>query len=359
MNEKEQISLKKDEIQNKAVVLSESHPSLLLSFATGVGKSLAAIKIIERNPEERWYILCKQTDHIDNWIKEFTKHEKEHLLFNVEIFCYDSLHKYVGTKANLVLDEGHAITELRLDLIKQIKSDKVVILSATVDIEKKMLLKEIKGNLREFHISISDAIKQGLLPPPKIYVVDIFLDEAQQKQYNKITASVDFFRQKHFQLQQEWTEYKWLGTALKRKVMLSNFKTQIAKQLLEKFRNKRLVCFTGSVDQCNLLGGENVVHSKTKNKKANQKLIDNFNNKKIDKLFAVNMLRESMNLTDIDLGIIIQLDNQKLSFIQMLGRVFRADLPECYVLVVRNTQDEVYLKTVLEGFDTKYIYKYQ
>jgi len=42
----------------------------------------------------------------------------------------------------------------------------------------------------------------------------------------------------------------------------------------------------------------------------------------------------------------------------MLGRVFRSELPECYVLVVKDTQDEVYLNTVLEGFDTEYIYKY-
>jgi superfamily II DNA or RNA helicase len=65
-----------------------------------------------------------------------------------------------------------------------------------------------------------------------------------------------------------------------------------------------------------------------------------------------------MNLTNIQLGLIIQLDNKKLSFIQMLGRVFRSDFPECYVIVVKDTQDEVYLDTVLEGFDKKYIYKY-
>ena len=350
--------LMKDKIQDRAVILSESFPTLLLSFATGTGKSLAAIKIIERNPEERWYIVCKETNHINNWIEEFTKHKKEHLLFTVELFCYDSLHKYINTKANIVLDEGHAITDLRLKLIKQIKSNKVIVLSATVDDEKKLLLKQITGSLKEFHISISDAIKQGLLPPPKVYIVDVILNSNQLKEYNAITKSINYYKNLHFQLQEKWTEYKWLSTALKRKVMLSNFKTDKLKELLESFKGKRLVCFTGSVDQCNKIGGKNVVHSKKKDKKENSKLINDFNKKLIDKLFAVNMLRESMNLTEVDLGIITQLDNKKLSFIQMLGRVFRSELPECYVLVVKDTQDEVYLNTVLEGFDTEYIYKY-
>lgn len=353
---KEEQNAKKSEIQDLAAALSESHPSLLLSFATGVGKSLAAIKIIERNPDRKWFILCKQTDHIQNWINEFKKHGKESLLSNVELFCYRSLHKYIGRKANLVLDEGHAITEKRLNYILEIESDKVIILSATVDEEKKLLLTQIKGDLKEFHISITDAINQGLLPPPKLYIVEIELDDNQRKAYAEISRKVDYFKQQHFQLRQKWTEFKWLGTALKRKVMMANFKTTKAKELLEKFKDKRLVCFTGSVAQCNNLGGKHVIHNQSK--KTNPKTIKDFNEGLISKLFAVNMLRESMNLANIELGIIIQLDNKQLSFIQMLGRVFRADLPECYVLVLKGTQDEVYLKTVLEGFDTKYLYKY-
>ena len=70
------------------------------------------------------------------------------------------------------------------------------------------------------------------------------------------------------------------------------------------------------------------------------------------------MLREGINLEKIDSSIIIQLDNQLLSFIQMLGRCIRGLLPECYILVVRNTQDEVYLNTALAGFDNKYLYKF-
>lgn len=348
------INKEKDKIQENAVKLSESYPSLLLSLATGVGKSLAAIKIIERNSEEDWYILCKEINHINNWLEEFKAHKKEYLLPKIKIFCYDSLHKYINTKANLVLDEGHAITFLRLNLIKQIEYKKVIILSATVEEDKKELLREITGSLKEYHISISDAINKGLLPPPKVFIVDVILNDKQRIEYSELNNKVEYFKGQHYKLQQKWSEWKWLNTALKRKNFLANCKTEKVKEILIKLKNKRLVCFTGSVDQCNKLGGKYVVHSKQKN---NAEIINLFNTEKIDKLFAVNMLREAMNLTNIQAGIITQLDNKKLSFIQMLGRVFRAELPECYILVVKDTQDEVYLQTVLEGFDTKYLYK--
>lgn len=349
------INKEKDKIQDNAVKLSESYPSLLLSFATGVGKSLAAIKIIERNSEENWYILCKETNHIGNWLQEFVTHGKEYLLNKVKIFCYDSLHKYIGTEANLVLDEGHAITELRLKQIKQIKTKKVVILSATVEEDKKYLLQQITGTLKEYHISITDAINKGLLPAPKVFIVDVYLDTLERETYRKLENSVEYFKGKYMQTREDGYQYKWLNTALKRKQFLSNCKTDKAREILKHLSNKRLVCFTGSIQQCIDLGGKNVVHSKNKDK---AEIIKRFNIENIDKLFAVNMLREAMNLTNIQAGIIVQLDNKKLSFIQMLGRVFRADLPECYVLVVKDTQDEVYLETVLEGFDTKYLYKY-
>lgn len=345
----------KDEIQLQAVKLSESHPSLLLSFSTGVGKSLSALKIIERNSEEDWYILCKETNHIRNWYEEIIKHKKEDLLPKIKIFCYDSLHKYLGTKANLVLDEGHAITPLRLSQIKQIEYNKVIILSATVEEDKKDLLRQITGSLKEFHISISDAIKKGLLPPPKVFIVDIYLNEEQQKQYKKLCNRVEFFKTEHFRKQTEQSQFIWLNSALKRKQFLANCKTEKTKELLDNLKNKRLVCFTGSIQQCIQLGGRYVVHSKNKE---SVKIINAFNKLKIDKIFAVNMLREAMNFTNIEAGIVVQLDNKKLMFYQSLGRVLRSSYPEFYMLVVKDTQDEVYLQNVLKGFDTKYLYKY-
>ena len=84
-------------------------------------------------------------------------------------------------------------------------------------------------------------------------------------------------------------------------------------------------------------------------------VIANFNDKKINSLFAVGMANEGMNLNDIQIGIIIQLDGNERSFIQKYGRAMRADNPVQYIFYYKDTQDEIYLKNALENIDSKFI----
>src|SRR5688572_1067450 len=70
---------KKDDIQNRAIKLSETNPHLILSWATGCGKSLAALKIIKSRIDAGdttpWLIVCSELNHIDNWVAEIVKHK--------------------------------------------------------------------------------------------------------------------------------------------------------------------------------------------------------------------------------------------------------------------------------------------
>lgn len=67
------------------------------------------------------------------------------------------------------------------------------------------------------------------------------------------------------------------------------------------------------------------------------------------------MLQEGMNLTDIQVGIIIQLDGEERAFIQKFGRALRAESPEQYIIYYKGTRDEEYLKNAIENIDAKYI----
>jgi len=62
----------KDDIQQQALDYSKEYDYLALQFATGVGKSLASIKIIEEHGGE-WYIVIAELLHKQNWIDEFNK----------------------------------------------------------------------------------------------------------------------------------------------------------------------------------------------------------------------------------------------------------------------------------------------
>ena len=71
------------------------------------------------------------------------------------------------------------------------------------------------------------------------------------------------------------------------------------------------------------------------NNDVNDELIDCFNRLECDELFAVKMLREGVNLTQIEKGIITQLDSKIGSFFQMLGRCLRYEFPEMHLLVIQ------------------------
>jgi superfamily II DNA or RNA helicase len=147
----------------------------------------------------------------------------------------------------------------------------------------------------------------------------------------------------------------WVNTGSQRKRFLGEFKTRAIKRLIDSLPKKmRFVCFCASVNQANMLDYVNTISSK-RPAKSNQLIIDKFNAKKIDHIYAVGMITEGMNLTDIQLGIIVQLDGKERLFVQKIGRVLRADSPKAIIFYYKGTQDEVYLKGALENIDAKYV----
>ena len=68
------------------------------------------------------------------------------------------------------------------------------------------------------------------------------------------------------------------------------------------------------------------------------------------------MLQEGQkNLTDIQVGIIVQLDGTERPFIQKFGRSLRAEDPHQYIFYYKNTRDEEYLENILYGIDETFI----
>ena len=366
----------RDEIQNKAVELALKHQNYIAEFATGVGKSLVAIKIIELI-DVKWNIVVAETNHIKNWEDEFIKHDKKHLLKRVKMFCYASLHKHTkGT--HYIFDEIHhlLLSEKRLQsLEKIIKSNliKFIGLSATLNKTMKINLERLVPNIFYHKLHLSNAININLLPEPVVYLIGIKLDTEEKKYtfaysnkksinctqkewYDLQEKRIEYLKKVYFTSRQEWDKIKWLRAGGSRKKFLSDIKTPHAKGLLNSLKDKRLICFTHSINQSEQLSKGNSIHSNISTE-LRKEMIEDFNSGKINKLFTTKMLREGMNLNNIEAGVMLQLDNNLKSFVQTMGRVLRSKTPEYYIMYVENTQDEKYLKTALDGFDSKFIRK--
>lgn len=364
----------REKIQNEAVELAVKYPYYVAEFATGTGKTLSAIRILEILGG-KWNLVVAETNHMQNWKDEFIKHGKEHLLENVEMFCYASLHKY-EKEEQYVFDEWHngLLSDKRLSSLEAIMSNgckRIVGLSATISRKLKWNLEEIIPNVYYHKVPLSEAIDKGLLPEPIVYLVGIDLDNVKPSETFKFSKDksvkctqrvwyshqeyrINYLKQRYLTTRSEWNKTAWLRAGLTRKKFLAEVKTPYAKILLDKLKDKRLICFTHSIAQSEELSKGNSIHSNISSE-LREDMIKDFNEGKIDKLYTTKMLREGMNLNNIEAGVMVQLDNNVKSFVQSCGRVLRASFPEYYILYVKETQDKKYLETSLEGFNTDYI----
>lgn len=392
----------REALVDQAVKLFEKNTSVALLWATGVGKSAAAIKMankyIGKTKNKNVLLVVAEVAHKENWQKEFEKWGMINATLTIE--CYASLHKYRNTNWDLIIfDEAHHLgSDLRLEVLSSMRSSKNILLSATLDRGMLNELENILGYIVPHKIGLQDAIDFNILPGPHIHLIPLTLDNVKTDQwiveewgdeskripiytdlrdkwkylrnkkqypniklcmrctalqkYNYLTEQSEYWKKKYMSCRQEYMKNKWMQIGIQRKRFLGEVKTHIVKRLIEKLKDKRYICFCASVAQAEYLGKENAIHSKVK--KA-QGIIDAFNEKKIDNLYAVGMLQEGQNLVDIEAGIIIQLDGSERPFIQKFGRSLRASDPHQYIFYYKNTRDEEYLNNILEDFNSDYI----
>ena len=397
----------REELYNQGLESAKQNTRLAFLWSTGVGKSKMAIGIAnylsENNSELKVLLVVAETAHKDNWKEEFKKW-KLNKKINITIECYASLKNYQNTQWDLIIfDEAHHLgSDLRLEMLRTISAQNIILLSATLQDQLLYALQNIFGQFKVSRVTLQDAIQWGILPEPKIYLYALTLDNTrytetiieewgkknkeipihctysqrweyiknrkkypnikliisctQQQKYDYLTTQFNHYKTLYLNTKQINFRNKWMQAGSVRKRFLGECKTVYAEHLINEFRkkNKRFICFCSSIKQAELLGSLNAIHSK---KSDSLNTINDFNEKKINSLFAIGMLQEGQNLVDIQAGIIVQLDGQERAFIQKSGRVYRAEDPIQCIFYYKNTRDEEYLNKAIENIDASFIYK--
>ena len=402
---------KRTEIQDKAFEKLFRYNNLLLRWGTGVGKTKVAVLACEYIVESaietpHILIFVAERAHKDNWKKEFVKflgkERAESVLHHVTIECYASMKKYADTEWDfIVFDECHHLqSEKRQEILETLKAEYVLALSATPGRAAYDALSWTFGRFEIDEVSIQDAIDLEYLPEPRIVCIPLELERfertetidmkmssrtvitisdnwsnrwkylrnkqkyaryeiifhcTQKEKYEYINEQFEYWKKQYFRNQgNERLKNMWLQWGSRRKRFLGELKTTKALELIQKLRKekKRFICFCTSIDQAHALGGERAVHSKNANSPA---VIRAFNDRRISEIFAVGMLVEGVTLTDIETGIIVQLDGNERQFIQKSGRMYRSESPLIYIFYYKGTRDEEYLQKALEGINEEYI----
>lgn len=375
---------KRRELQSDAFHQLLEHNRVICNWATGVGKSRVAINFIDYmemvENKRKVLLLVGETAHKKNWKTEFEEtvglQRAEELLSNIRMECYNSLGKCTETIWDLVVaDEGHHLrSENRTGLLKELKTDRILILSATLsergDGEALLrTLQEEYGDFVTLQYDTQDAIDDGVLPTPTINVIPLELWDKAEERYDNITEYLErkkreylaavhdngFFAKSEEEL--EAMKARMLHAGGMRKQYLGHLKTRMAKKILQGFESKglRYICFCANIDQVKELGGQNVINSK-QTPKTNKQVIERFNAQEIDSLFAVGMLQEGVSLKNIQAGLIVQLDGKARPFIQRFGRVLRSSEPILDIIYVPDSRDEDYLYNALKDVKQEYVH---
>ncbi len=395
----------KTQLQQKEFEALKGKNRVILKWATGCGKSKMAIDLINyaigsitHKPVSILFLVAERA-HIQNWKDEFAKWHLQNEGTEIDIICYASLNKVINNSYDIiVMDECHHVfTEKRLtalwSLSKNIGSNSFIfLLSATLPYSKQGEIEDIFGRFTISTVTLKEAIKKDILPDPTIYVIGMNMDNTlpnqeikigkgsnlpevkwedrhsyitkripcvikctQWQKYLHLTSTMDYWKGRYEFSKKEFHHTMWVNGGSQRKRFLGECKTNAAKELLNLIpKRRKLVCFCASVSQANMISSTNTISSK-RTDKYNRTVINSFNKGYINRIYAVGMITEGMNLADIEAGIIIQLDGKERLFIQKVGRALRAKSPIVCLFYYKNTQDENYLKKALENVDDKFI----
>jgi superfamily II DNA or RNA helicase len=390
----------KQQLQERELQRLKDRPRVILKWATGCGKSKMTIDLINNKIENgnlKILFVVAERAHIQNWEDEFSKWHLRRDKVATYICCYASFHKYTNISFDLVVfDEAHHLfSPKRWAALEEMKENgnihDVYLLSATLSRDKQDRIEELLSTFTTSTVTLKDAIKENVLPDPKVYVVEMELNNFQTNQEIKIgkianppmvnwedrakyiyskkpciircteaqkyiyyTNTMEYWKQRYQRSHNQFQHNMWVNTGSLRKRYLGELKTAAVYNFLQKIRHKRYVCFCTSINQADMLSSTHTISSK-KGANRNQYIINSFNNKYINSIYAVGMITEGMNLTDIQIGVIVQLDGKERLFIQKFGRSLRAQDPITFIFYYKGTQDEKYLKNALENIDSKYV----
>jgi superfamily II DNA or RNA helicase len=107
---------------------------------------------------------------------------------------------------------------------------------------------------------------------------------------------------------------------LNRARFLYNLESKLicAKKIMHKYKDKRIISFSKSIDHAKILG-KTAYHSKL-NKKEKEHNLNLFNSKKVDSVGTVEAANTSINFIDLDIVVVHQLDSNPGNFLQRINK---------------------------------------
>lgn len=344
--------------------------------ATGVGKTRIALMTIDRilqiKPETVIRIIVPTKVLKKQW-EEQLKDKKG----DIEVLVINSAIKKDFYCNFLILDEAHRYNSSQGRMVF-CRTNPRLIMGLTATYERlDAAEKEVMDKYCPVcdSIPLKEALENGWLAPYKEYKVYINVDLTEYNRANQeFIQHFSFFDFDFKRAMDAVTSItkrqeiaKQVGTTVKevsahafgwkkaltfRKNFVANHpkKIEVANKIIEARKDKKIITFNSSIEQCQKYGNGVIVSSK-QSKKENQRILKEFAEQKTGVIHSSKMLIEGLDCPGLSVEIIAGFNSSKCAKTQSVGRCIRFEeekQAEIFTLVIKGTVEDQWYKKANE-----------
>lgn len=335
----------------------------VVEVAPRVGKTkivIDALNTIEK--EINVLILAPRKEIFESWKEEILKWNLRDNI-NIEFLWSNSISKNKKAYHLIIADEVHAYNLKVLSLLakEQIKGTRILALTGTLDGDTEYLL-EVMLKLKVLYTyTVEQAINDQIIADYEIICISCDLDSQDKyvlggtKENTFLQTEVEAYTYwdnsyTSAKQRQNWSSLRFLMSKRLDVIYNSKTKLKITQDILSMVN--RCIIFSGRQDIANKLG-DNSFHSKSDKDSLKQ-----FSEGNINKLSVVSMVSMGITIPNLKVAIFNQLKSGENLAVQQAMRAMNMEggkKATIYIVYLKNTQDEVWMRSALKGFESSKI----
>ena len=247
----------------------------ILNLCPRFGKIRTTINILKKMKPNCEILIAYPDNKIkQSWIEDFEEMNYEN--DNITYTTHLSIHKHTGTEFDIVvIDEIHLLSEAQIGACVDLFSinDNILGLTGTLSKWTKRTLNEDLGLHVLAEYPIEKAIEEGVIVDYQITVVKVPLDNIVRNEYGKKKIKKTELQQFKYlsatinRMMYSGGNTMFMRLARMRLIQSSLAKLNKTKQLLQQYKDERVLVFCGTTNVADSLGIPSH-HSKSKDKEA-------------------------------------------------------------------------------------------
>jgi len=336
----------------------------ILNLCPRFGKIRTTINILKKMKPNCEILIAYPDNKIkQSWIEDFEemKYENDNITYTTHL----SIHKHTGTEFDIVvIDEIHLLSEAQIGACVDLFSinDNILGLTGTLSKWTKRTLREDLGLNVVAEYPIEKAIEEGVIVDYQITVINVPLDNIVRNEYGKKKIKKTELQQFKYltgtinRMMYSGGNTMFMRLARMRLIQSSLAKLNKTKQLLQQYKDERVLVFCGTTKIADSLGIPSH-HSKSKDKEAFKRFAEGEGTH----MAVVKIGNTGITYKPLNKVIINYFDSNAENLAQKINRCMAMEYntpnkkADIYIISSNERVEEKWLNKALEFFDKKKI----